>query len=66
VVDSLSGQGVPQAPPEPPTPPAAAAWYDPATGSYVGPDGRVYTQSDLARGAQRQTWQQMLTGPMKN
>ena len=63
---TLSGQGVPQAPPEPPTPPIAAAWYDPATGSYVGPDGRLYTQSDLAPGAQRRTWQQMLTGPMKN
>jgi phospholipid/cholesterol/gamma-HCH transport system substrate-binding protein len=66
---TLSGQGVPQAPPgpsAPSSPPAAAAWYDPATGSYVGPDGRVYTQSDLARGAQQRTWQDMLTGPMKN
>jgi phospholipid/cholesterol/gamma-HCH transport system substrate-binding protein len=63
---TLSGQGVPQAPPKPAAPPVAAAWYDPATGSYVGPDGRVYTQSDLARGARQHTWQDMLTGPMKN
>jgi phospholipid/cholesterol/gamma-HCH transport system substrate-binding protein len=63
---TLSGQGVPQAPPKAVAPPVAAAWYDPATGSYVGPDGRVYTQSDLARGARQHTWQDMLTGPMKN
>jgi phospholipid/cholesterol/gamma-HCH transport system substrate-binding protein len=67
---TLSGQRVPQAPPaapaSPPQPPVAAAWYDPATGSYVGPDGRVYTQSDLARGKQQRTWQDLLTGPMKN
>src|SRR5271163_3693164 len=31
-----------------PPPPIAAAKYDPATGTYVGPDGKVYTQSDLA------------------
>ena len=33
----------------PPAPAVAAAEYDPATGSYVGPDGRRYTQADLAR-----------------
>ncbi|WP_375487673.1 MCE family protein [uncultured Mycobacterium sp.] len=44
-----------------PPPPAAAAQYDPATGTYVGPDGQVYTQSDLARDAGKEkTWQQML------
>jgi phospholipid/cholesterol/gamma-HCH transport system substrate-binding protein len=63
---TLSGQGVPQAPPKAPASPLDAAWYDPATGSYVGPDGRVYTQSDLAPGAQRRTWQEMLAGPRKN
>jgi phospholipid/cholesterol/gamma-HCH transport system substrate-binding protein len=67
---TLSGQGVPQAPPEqatpPGPPPVAAAWYDPSTGSYVGPDGRVYTQSDLAQGTRQRKWQDMLTGPMKN
>ena len=54
---TLSGQPVPQLPPgeapapaapAAPPPPLAVANYDPATGSYIGPDGRQYTQSDLA------------------
>ena len=33
----------------------------PISGTYVGPDGHVYTQADLARGAtEEQTWQSML------
>jgi phospholipid/cholesterol/gamma-HCH transport system substrate-binding protein len=75
---TLSGQDVPQLPPgsppraapppQPPPPaapvPIAAAQYDPATGQYVGPDGRVYTQSDLAQNApQDKSWQTMLTPP---
>ncbi|MDR3659638.1 MAG: MlaD family protein, partial [Mycobacterium sp.] len=68
---TLSGQGVPQlptvSPPASGAPqplPIAAAAYDPATGSYVGPDGRVYTQANLARGAASgQTWQSMLLPP---
>ncbi len=75
---TLSGQPIPQlppgtspaqvAPPPGPTPPPiAAAEYDPATGTYVGPDGRVYTQSNLARGAtEEQTWQTMLLPPTGN
>ncbi|BCO36327.1 MCE family protein [Mycobacterium heckeshornense] len=44
--------------------PIAAAQYDPATGTYVGPDGQLYTQSNLAHGADKEkTWQQMLTPP---
>jgi phospholipid/cholesterol/gamma-HCH transport system substrate-binding protein len=45
-----SGQPVPQPRPTdaPPPPPVAFAQYDPATGSYVGPDGKRYTQSNLA------------------
>jgi phospholipid/cholesterol/gamma-HCH transport system substrate-binding protein len=50
-----------------PPPPAAAAPtpvafvpYDPATGDYIGPDGRRYTQGDLAHPG-NQTWQSMLT-----
>jgi phospholipid/cholesterol/gamma-HCH transport system substrate-binding protein len=68
---TYSGQGVPQGPPDqpaapsPPPPPIAAAWYDPATGSYIGPDGRVYVQSDLGQGAKQRTWQDMLS-PTKN
>jgi phospholipid/cholesterol/gamma-HCH transport system substrate-binding protein len=72
---TLSGQSVPelepgeqapaQNPPSPsqPPPPIAAAQYDPATGAYVGPDGRVYTQSDLAQTTKGKTWQSMLTPP---
>jgi phospholipid/cholesterol/gamma-HCH transport system substrate-binding protein len=60
---TLSGQPVPQLPPDSATP-IPAAEYDPATGEYVGPDGRVYTQSDLAnRAAIGQTWQSMLLPP---
>ena len=72
---TLSGQPVPQLPPEtPPAPkapapvpeplPIPAAEYDPATGTYVGPDGRVYTQSDLGTaGGKERTWQTMLLPP---
>lgn len=52
---TLSGQGVPQ------PPPITAAQYDPATGAYTGPDGRSYTQSNLAPGAASpRDWQSML------
>lgn len=67
-----TGQDIPQPPPGTPgstalppspsdAPPIALAFYDPATGSYVGPDGRVYTQSDLASSSGGKTWQSMLT-----
>ena len=70
---TLSGQAIPQLPPAttgsagPPTalpPPIAIAQYDPTTGTYIGPDGRPYTQTDLARDAnQHQSWQDMLLPP---
>lgn len=74
---TLSGQGIPQLPPgtpaaaaqpspsAPPPPPAIpVAQYDPATGMYVGPDGKVYTQVDLAHSTNKeQTWQTMLLPP---
>ena len=71
---TLSGQGIPQLPPgtpagapPPPTPTDAPAMaitqYDPATGSYVAPDGRVYTQADLVNNPEGKTWQNMLTPP---
>lgn len=75
---TLSGQAVPQLPPgSPPAevappagpapPPIAAAEYDPSTGTYVGPDGQIYTQANLARGAaEEQTWQTMLLPPKGN
>lgn len=71
---TVTGQDIPQLPPEvppaqpqntPPGPPPAAlaiADYDPATGNYVGPDGNVYTQTNLAQDAPKEkTWQTMLT-----
>ena len=65
---TLSGQGIPQLPPGTPPvqqapPPIAVAQYDAMTGSYVGPDGKVYTQGDLAQDAGGKTWQSMLTPP---
>ena len=59
--------GSPPAGPGPPDGsalPIAAAEYDPATGTYVGPNGRVYTQSDLSQTAPKdRTWQSMLVPP---
>jgi phospholipid/cholesterol/gamma-HCH transport system substrate-binding protein len=75
---TLSGQPIPQLPPGTPPaqgapppaqapPPIAAAEYDPATGTYVGPDGKVYTQANLADNAkEEQTWQTMLLPPKGN
>jgi phospholipid/cholesterol/gamma-HCH transport system substrate-binding protein len=74
---SLSGQDVQQlAPGQTPTngppqaaappPPLAVAHYDPATGTYIGPDGKVYTQTNLAHDSQEQTWQSMLVPPGAN
>lgn len=77
---TYTGQGIPQLPPGSPpraetpgsqlgaglgsAPPLAAAEYDPATGTYIGPDGKQYTQSDLARTAPKdKTWQAMLVPP---
>jgi phospholipid/cholesterol/gamma-HCH transport system substrate-binding protein len=64
---TMSGQDVPQLPPgsapaaAPPTAAVAVAEYDPATGTYIGADGKQYTQADLANGAaQNKTWQSML------
>lgn len=63
---TLSGQDIPEqsaelvAPVQ--GPPMAVAEYDPATGSYVAPDGRVYTQSDLA-GTAVSDWRSLLLPP---
>ncbi|MEN3321152.1 MAG: phospholipid/cholesterol/gamma-HCH transport system substrate-binding protein [Mycobacterium sp.] len=42
--------------------PVAIVPYDPATGDYIGPDGKRYTQADLAH-PQNKTWQSMLVAP---
>jgi phospholipid/cholesterol/gamma-HCH transport system substrate-binding protein len=61
---TLSGQPVPQMPPGTPAPaPIAVAEYDPSTGNYIGPDGKPYTQSNLAPGAQPHEWQDLLVPP---
>jgi hypothetical protein len=36
------------------------AKYDPHTGRYVGPDGKLYQQSDLATLKAPKTWKDML------
>ena len=59
-----TGQAAQAAPAAPQTPALAVAQYDPATGSYIAPDGKVYSQGDLAKeGAQEKTWQTMLLPP---
>lgn len=75
---TLSGQDIPQQPPRTPpasssppgqTPPPAiaAVQYDPATGNYIGPDGHVYTQTDLTHAVPKErTWQSMLMPPTGN
>jgi phospholipid/cholesterol/gamma-HCH transport system substrate-binding protein len=64
---SAPPQDSPSAPAAPAPPPIAAAEYDPATGTYVGPDGNVYRQTDLAQtGPKDKTWQSMLTPPTPN
>lgn len=79
---TLNGQDIPQLPPgsapaqaSPLTPvpspaappPIAAAQYNPATGTYYGPDGHEYTQADLAQEAPKhKTWQSMLIPPTSN
>ncbi len=61
---TLSGQDIPQLAPPPPKPGLAIAPYDPATGSYIGPDGKAYANADLApSGAMDTTWQSMLIPP---
>jgi phospholipid/cholesterol/gamma-HCH transport system substrate-binding protein len=74
---TLSGQAIPQlrpgqTPPDaalpPPAPgsappPLAVTQYDPSTGTYLAPDGRVYTQQNLAKPTEGQTWQSMLIPP---
>ncbi|UXA11565.1 MCE family protein [Mycobacterium sp. SMC-8] len=73
---TLSGQDIPQlpagaprdaapaaAPVQPPVP-VTIAEYDPATGTYLGPDGLLHTRADLAQNAPTdKTWQDMLTPP---
>ncbi|QNG17534.1 MCE family protein [Rhodococcus triatomae] len=45
-----------------PVVPATARPYDPSTGAYTAPDGRIYTQPNLASTREDSTWQTMMTG----
>lgn len=72
---TLSGQDIPEVrrgpgaaqvstsgPVAPPS--IAVTEYDPATGTYVGPDGRLYTQSNLVRSAfEVKTWESLMLPP---
>jgi phospholipid/cholesterol/gamma-HCH transport system substrate-binding protein len=42
-----------------PTPSVAVAPYDPRTGRYVAPDGKLYQQSDLATSTAPKKWQDL-------
>jgi phospholipid/cholesterol/gamma-HCH transport system substrate-binding protein len=70
---TLSGQDVPQvasAMPGPVPSPAEVpalgiAEYDPTTGMYLTPNGKLHTQADLAQSEPKEkTWQQMLVPPV--
>jgi phospholipid/cholesterol/gamma-HCH transport system substrate-binding protein len=41
-------------------PSLAFAQYDPASGSYVAPDGQSYRRSDLAPGESAKSWQDLM------
>ncbi len=43
-----------------PVPSVATADYDPTTGRYIAPDGKLYQQSDLVTSKAPKTWQNML------
>jgi hypothetical protein len=40
----------------------AFATYDPKTGQYAAPDGKVYRQSDLVAHAGPRSWKDLLPG----
>ena len=49
----------PAAAPDHPVAPVAAAPYDPANGDFVGPDGRHYTQTDVANSGPK-SWENVV------
>jgi phospholipid/cholesterol/gamma-HCH transport system substrate-binding protein len=57
----------PATPPAAAPPPIAAAEYDPATGTYIRPDGHEYTQANLGRtSGKEKSWQTMILPPQGN
>lgn len=68
---TFSGQAIPQLPPGAPAPvapppPIAVTEYDPATGTYVGPDGKQHRQSIPSHGGKPAPWQDLLLPPKGN
>ena len=57
-----TGAALPPGAPSQAAAPVSAVPYDPATGDYIGPDGKRYTQTDLAHPGNK-TWQSMLVPP---
>jgi phospholipid/cholesterol/gamma-HCH transport system substrate-binding protein len=57
-----TGAALPPGAPSQAPAPVSAVPYDPATGDYIGPDGKRYTQADLAHPGNK-TWQSMLVPP---
>ncbi len=65
---SVSPPAADPGPASQPTPSSvtSARPYDPGSGTYVGTDGKNYTQTDVAQGSVHgpgMTWQQLLTAP---
>lgn len=54
-------EGTPPAPPMPSGPSVAGATYDPQTGQYATPDGKVFRQADLVSPAGPRPWQDLFT-----
>ena len=46
-----------------PGPSVAVVKYDPRTGAYMGPDGHMYAQTDLASTAHRRSWTDLVYSP---
>ncbi len=49
--------------PPPAAPPVAAAQYNPETGAYMAPDGRLYQQSNLGSTEPPASWTDLMPGP---
>lgn len=61
----VEGTGPPPGPPPPPDapPPVGFAQYNPQTGAYMGDDGNLYHQSNLATPTAPESWTELMPGP---
>ena len=46
-----------------PGPSVAVVKYDPRTGAYMGPDGHMYDQTDLASTSHQRSWTDLVYSP---